>query len=58
MNILDIPVDQVKRMALETIVLLLMDGKDASEVDHLGLGMDVNGVYVRINVGDRWAPKP
>ncbi len=49
-HVLDIPPEQLKRIPLETIVLLLRGSVDKEELSGLSIGIPMDGVHVRITI--------
>ena len=53
-HVLDIPPEQLKRIPLETIVLLLCGSVDKEDLHGLSIGIPMNGVNVRISIETEW----
>jgi hypothetical protein len=49
-SILDIPPDQLKRIPLETIVLMLRNSVDLDSPGELSIGITMDNLYVKISI--------
>ena len=50
MSILDIPPDQLRRIPLETIVLLLRGSTDQDSPGELSIGITMDDMYVKVSI--------